>query len=119
MPLNYDWRITASPVCEAEAEKLHEELSPWSEYHDLADGIYYTEFSTSSFQDEEEIDSAVRGFSKLHPGIKITVYQKLDTEECPDKKVYEDGDVRYFTGITKYFEFDPNTGQTSEIADEE
>ena len=119
MSLNYDWRIVAKPVSQSDAKKLDKELEYWSEYSDLEGDVYSTEFSTESMYDEEEIESAMRGFSKRYPNIEITVYQKLDTEECPDKNVYKDGDVRYFTGITKYYEFDPKTGQTSQIADDE
>ena len=118
MPQYYDWRIEASPVGESVADELDEALAYWSEWRDFEGGIYFTSFSTDSLCADEEIDSAMRGLSKKHPEIKITVYQKQDVEECPDKQVYQNGEVRYFTGITKYFEYDPQTGQTSEIADD-
>ena len=120
MPVCRDWCVEAQVISKREADALSIALGNYlDEPGNWDNGFYQASFFSEGIRDDEIIESAIKEFSLQHPTLTISVYVKQDPDDCPDKMKFRNGTVRYYTGIVKYYEYDPQTGQTSEIPDKE
>lgn len=114
-----DWYIDADTISKKEADELSEALGYYlDDDSGWDDGCYHVSFFSEGLCDDDDIESILKEFTSKHPTLTVCAYIKHDVDECPDKWKFQNGEVKYYTGIVKYYEYDPKTGQTSDRVDE-
>lgn len=115
-----DWCVDADGISRKEAKALSEALGYYLDDDSGWDnGSFHVSFCSEGLCDDCEIESILKEFTGKNPKLTVCVYLKHDVDECPDMWKFQNGGVRYYTGIVKYYEYDPKTGQTSSTADGE
>lgn len=115
-----DWCVDSDGISMEEAKDLSEALGYYlDDDSGWENGCFHVSFYSEGLCDDDDIESILKEFTAKYPALTVCAYLKHDVDECPDMWKFHNGEVRYCTGIVKYYEYDPKTGQTSDTAEGE
>ena len=104
MGMYIDWNITVKPVTAEQSEELELALD-WYTYDGYQDGDEFCAvFCSESINACDDIEKALRKFTKDHPETIAEAYLKSECDECPDKWLFQKGKMRTFVGSVFYTE---------------